>query len=149
MNRVKRLKLNAPKRRESARVKQRATSTPSTPTTASSASSAGDTIEVAQKSSDGPLQGAASETAETAAGNHAQSLRDEAVTGDDTHVVVDSADRMAISPTPVPVETGDVAIMIEQAKPSTQQLPENADDEMVDEVSTDAFHQRFFKADPW
>lgn len=51
-DRLKKLKINPPRRRESERMKKRSASVATTPTSATSVSSAGDTIEVAQKSSD-------------------------------------------------------------------------------------------------
>lgn len=66
MLRVKKLKINPPRRRESERMKtRRSASAASTPTTATSGTSVGDTIEVAQKSSDGPAEAVSDATVAT------------------------------------------------------------------------------------
>lgn len=92
MSRARRLKLNGPRRRESVRVKARAPSAASTPT---SAESPGDTIEVAQKSSDGTMEEALLAPA---------AFKDAAATSE-TPVVSDGEEvleKMDAEPTPTP-----------------------------------------------
>lgn len=73
-NRISRLRINPPRRRESERMKTRSASAASTPTSAISASSVGDTIEVAQRSSD--------DRVESMTAAPAESVKDAASTGE-------------------------------------------------------------------